>query len=368
MIGGTLNDTLSGGADDDVLDGKAGNDFLIGGDQNDALYGSDGNDTLVGGSGNDYLNGGAGNNVYRFSRGFGNDKIFNYVPSGTKMDIVEFDESVAASDIYLSRKNSDLVASVIGTSDDFTVPNFFNADGVNSAYRIDQIRFADGTSWDTNAILGKVLAANRWADSLTGYANDDTIMGGLGNDSIYGMAGNDRLEGQEGNDLLFGGAGNDLLFGQSGSDYLVGEGGNDTLDGGSGDDTLSGGEGGDIYLMMRGSGSDLIYANDGAVAGLDILSFGNDLAADQLWFRRSGDDLEVSIVGTADKTRIGGWYLSSTNHVEQFKTADGKVLLDSQVQNLVNAMASFAPPSAGQTTLSQSYQDALGSVIAANWH
>ena len=45
----------------------------------------------------------------------------------------------------------------------------------------------------------------------------------------------------------------------------------------------------------------------------------------------------------------------------------GHTLLDSQVDNLVSAMASFLPPSSGQTTLPQSYQDALGSVIAANW-
>ena len=43
------------------------------------------------------------------------------------------------------------------------------------------------------------------------------------------------------------------------------------------------------------------------------------------------------------------------------------MLLDTQVENLVAAMAAFAPPAAGQTTLSQSYQDALQPVIAANW-
>ena len=48
-------------------------------------------------------------------------------------------------------------------------------------------------------------------------------------------------------------------------------------------------------------------------------------------------------------------------------TSDGKVLLDSQVQNLVQAMAAFAPPAAGQTTLNASQQAALAPVIAANW-
>ncbi|MBC7610827.1 MAG: hypothetical protein H7228_14855, partial [Polaromonas sp.] len=53
---------------------------------------------------------------------------------------------------------------------------------------------------------------------------------------------------------------------------------------------------------------------------------------------------------------------------EQFKTSDGKTLLDSQVQNLVQAMASFSPPAAGQGSLPQNYANSLNPVIAANWH
>ena len=61
--------------------------------------------------------------------------------------------------------------------------------------------------------------------------------------------------------------------------------------------------------------------------------------------------------------------LSSNNayHIEQFKTSDGRMLLDTQVENLVSAMASFAPPAAGQTSLSPDYESALAPTIAANW-
>ena len=48
--------------------------------------------------------------------------------------------------------------------------------------------------------------------------------------------------------------------------------------------------------------------------------------------------------------------------------ADGKTLLDSQVNSLVQAMSAFAPPPAGQSTLAADYQTALNPVIAANWH
>jgi ubiquitin len=46
---------------------------------------------------------------------------------------------------------------------------------------------------------------------------------------------------------------------------------------------------------------------------------------------------------------------------------DGKTLLDSQVQNLVSAMAGFAPPPVGQTSLTTAQQTTLAPVIAANW-
>lgn len=53
--------------------------------------------------------------------------------------------------------------------------------------------------------------------------------------------------------------------------------------------------------------------------------------------------------------------------VEEFKTSDGRAVLDSQVQNLVQAMAGFSPPAAGKTTLPQNYADSLTPVTAANW-
>jgi hypothetical protein len=72
-------------------------------------------------------------------------------------------------------------------------------------------------------------------------------------------------------------------------------------------------------------------------------------------------------IDTATPTPMQTTALGNQYHVEQFKTSDGKTLLDSQVQNLVSAMAGFAPPAAGQTTLSASYATALAPVIAANW-
>jgi Haemolysin-type calcium binding protein related domain len=90
---------------------------------------------------------------------------------------------------------------------------------------------------------------------------------------------------------------------------------------------------------------------------------------DQVWFSkgRFASDLEVRIIGTDDKLTINSWFLDNSYNVEQFRTSDGNVLLESAVQNLVQAMASFSPPAAGQTTLPADYQSSLNAVIAANW-
>lgn len=99
----------------------------------------------------------------------------------------------------------------------------------------------------------------------------------------------------------------------------------------------------------------------------DTARFGADIAADQLWFRQVGKDLEVSVLGSSDRFSVGSWYLGSQYQVERFESGSGQVLLASQVQQLVQAMASFAPPAAGQTTLPTDYAATLQPVIAANW-
>lgn len=174
--------------------------------------------------------------------------------------------------------------------------------------------------------------------------------------------------GNELNNLLVGNAADNVLFGGAGDDTLIGNAGDDLLDGGEGNDYLLGGRGNDTYLLGRGYGTDTVSENDTTEGNTDVALFLSGVTAEQIWFRKVGNALEASIIGTSDRLIINNWYRDSAHHIEQFKTVDGdRTLLDSQVQNLVNAMASFAPPAAGQTTLPPTYQDALAGVIAANW-
>lgn len=105
----------------------------------------------------------------------------------------------------------------------------------------------------------------------------------------------------------------------------------------------------------------------GGAGNDDKVRFGSGVTGDQLWFRHVGNDLEMSIIGTEDRMTIQDWYSCSANHVEEFLLSDWRLLTDANVENLVQAMASFSPPAAGQTTLPQDYQNILSPTIAANW-
>ena len=166
---------------------------------------------------------------------------------------------------------------------------------------------------------------------------------------LWGSSADETFNGSTADDLIWAGEGNDVIAGGAGIDVLQGE------------------SGSDLYRIARGDGEDRIIESRSDPADVDVVQFGSDVAFDQLWFDRSGDDLRVSIVGTADRFTIEGWYLENPGRIEEFRSGDGHLLLESQVQNLVQAMASFAPPAAGQTTLPSGYASSLNPVLAVNW-
>ncbi|WP_374981495.1 calcium-binding protein [Pseudomonas solani] len=359
------NDTLDGGDGNDVLYGGAGNDLLSGGDGNDALYGSIGSDTLDGGAGNDTLFGEGGDDTFLFGKGDGQDVIESIIESRpNRVNTLAFKAGVQPTEIALLRSDDHLVIKLIGTQDQITVRSFFRNDDPYSPYNpLQRFTFSDGTSWDIEAIRAHLYGATSGNDSFAGTAYADNLQGLAGNDTLDGRDGNDTLDGGDGNDVLYGGAGNDLLSGGDGNDALYGSIGSDTLDGGAGNDTLFGEGGDDTFLFAKGNGQDLIVETDGN----DTLLFGQDISANDIWLQRNGSNLELTLRDSADKVTINNWYSSTSNHIETIKSGDGKTLLDSQVQNLVNAMAAFAPPAGGSSNLTPEQKAQLEVVIAANW-
>ncbi|MEJ1372883.1 MAG: calcium-binding protein, partial [Candidatus Sedimenticola sp. (ex Thyasira tokunagai)] len=200
-------------------------------------------------------------------------------------------------------------------------------------------------------------------DRLYGEGGNDLLIGGEGNDRLNGGVGADSLIGDAGNDRLYGGEGSDTLVGESGVDWLSGDKGDDILIGGTGNDQLRGGVGSDIYHIARGDGGDRITD----LGGQDRVLFDGSIAHDQLWFSRSSDNLKVSLIGTDNHIQISDWFSNMESRIEVFEIDDGQFLYDQQVQQLVDAMAAFAPPASGQLNLADEYKTSLEPVIAASW-
>lgn len=355
LYGDERADTLGGLGGDDTLYGYAGNDTLNGGTGNDTLYGGDGTDILDGGAGNDYLAGEYGSDSYLFYRGAGQDRVQEYDNTAGNIDVVKIASDLKPTDIQLSRSASDLYLSIQGTTDKLTVSNWF----YDAANRVEQVQFSNGITWDTSAIFAMTKGV--------ASESNDTLFGGEGTAA-------DTLNGLSGNDVLYGLAGNDILFGGNGQDTLYGADGLDTLNGGAGNDLLDGGVGNDLYRFGRGAGQDRIQDFDTQISNQDVLQLEAGITKEQLWFSKNGSDLEVSIIGTTDKITIENWSFWSkgsswekAQHIEQIRTADGKTLHSSNVDQLVEKMATLAPPPDGQTDLSQEYWNALSTTIANNW-
>ena len=297
------------GVTGEVITGTSGNDTVTGTAGNDVIIGGTGSDTLLGGEGDDtFLIYGTDTGADTFNGGVGYDRVLG----GAGDDTVR-------------------ISNYSGTD---TVELIDGGGGVNV--------IAGTNGGNTIDLSGTVLLNISQIDAGVGY---DTVTGAAGNDTIIGGAGSDTLYGNEGNDVLNGGSGND---------------------------SLQGGRGNDTYLFARGDGQDIVSDydyDDAQTSGTtkDRVQFGQEVAADQLWFTRNSNNLKVSIIGTSDSITIENWYSGTHYQVEEFRAADGSMLLQSQVQQLVDAMAAFAPPAAGQLTLQPELQDALAPVIASSW-
>lgn len=387
LWGNSSDNQINGSSGNDMLLGKAGADTLNGGADNDTLIGDIGDDWLLGEGGIDSMVGGDGHDLYAV------DSSADVIVE-TNPDYSGGNDTVYASANYVLPQNVEFLV----LDGDGALDAWSNADG------------GDITGNDGN----NHLYGNDWMDVLDGGAGADTLSGGL-EDDIYVLSdGLDTIieEADAGHDVIWtytnaaiympthvedvvhksawpGSAmnvtGNDLantmtgssntsdrIRGGAGNDTIRGYNGNDSMWGGAGDDLLRGDTGNDSYYFNRGDGHDRISDSQAiSTANTDKLFFEGDISSNQLWFARSGNNLVVSVIGTQDHTTILNWFTasSSTNYqIEQIKAmGDGKTLLNTKVDQLVQAMAGMTPPPAGQITLTAEQQQALAPTLAAAW-
>lgn len=253
LYGGDGDDYIDGGIDADYMKGGAGTDTLVGGEGDDTIYGGDGNDVIFGGSGNDSISGGAGVTQLYFMAGDGDDFI-SADSSTYELNLA----GITPEDIHIEQRSNGMLFSF-----DSAGSIFFE---VEDALTLTQVRFDDGTEWDSQLISNEI--ERQLLGGITGSALADTVQGTAGNDSIEAYAGNDIVNANAGDDEVYGGAGSDELYGEMGNDILDGGDGDDIIDGGEGNDRLYGHNGNDT--LSGQAGNDIIYAgygNDFAYGG-----------------------------------------------------------------------------------------------------
>ncbi|MDC6292196.1 beta strand repeat-containing protein [Ralstonia pseudosolanacearum] len=344
--------TVTGAAGDDTINGWQGDDILIGGDGNDTLVANGGNDQLYGGAGNDSLRVND-NATASVDGGDGNDTISadsgttSTISAGNGDDIVQIGAWSFRSTIDGGAGNDIIKIDTYGASQGADITGGTGDDQISLGYYGATLRFNRGDGHDTvssaaNAdnktiVFGSgITAANL---SATRVGDDMVLNIGANGDAItitnWFQSGQYRLR--------------NLMFADGTTIDATG--------------LVA------TYNVNASSGTTKIQAltgfDDKPLA--DVINF-KTANSRQLWFERQDDDLLVSVIGSHDVADFTDWYSMSTHQNLQLRATDGLSLTGQQVDALVQAMAQFSAPPAGQTTLTPELQDKLAPVIAANWH
>jgi Subtilase family len=155
-----------------------------------------------------------------------------------------------------------------------------------------------------------------------------------------------------------------------GNETATANGSADTLIAGSGTTSMADTGSQGFYDYARGDGQATISNGPGSSASpSNELDFGSGIADNQLWLTQSGNDLNIDVMGSSSQVTVAGWYASPNNQLQQI-TAGGLTLLNNQVGQLVQAMATYSTNSPGfdPTAVAQAPNDpTVQNAIAAHW-
>jgi Ca2+-binding RTX toxin-like protein len=287
----------------------------------DTINGTTGNDIIAGNGGNDVMNGGAGNDTYIYNRGDGNDTITETSGNGTADELVL--HGIALNAVSLVRNSNDVTLtfapSTAGGSDGGSVLLKNNL-VTTSGQGVDQIVFDDGTTWTSTQLAAFKL----------GTTGNDTVAGTTGNDTFYGSIGTD---------------------------------------------TFTGVGGADVYKFGSSFGKTTInnLASDGVTTARGEIDFGSGITDNELWFSQSGNNLQIALLGTQQSITVSNWFAGNARaQVQSITTADG-LKIDSQVSQLVQAMATYSAANPGFDPTAASVHTlptdtGLQTALAAAWH
>ncbi len=101
-------------------------------------------------------------------------------------------------------------------------------------------------------------------------------------------------------------------------------------------------------------------------SGDDLITI--DRAPEKLVFQRNGSSLQVSTADSSDSIRVASWYQNTDRHIETFKASDGSTISSTQVEQLIQAMASWSSDNGGMSW-SQALENSqdIHAIISQYW-
>ncbi|WP_199100682.1 calcium-binding protein [Dyella sp. ASV21] len=339
--------TASGHIENVLLQDTLGEQVVSGAgyDGNDTLVGVAG-DTLEAGPGNDQLIGKGGAVTYLIGHSTGDQTITGSF-DGSGASTLQFAPDVLPSDVAVVRTDDQGTLEFIlkDTGQTITLTNYFQG---TSNQGVQQVVFADGTTWNDQGIRAQAQLPSSYADYLVAQAGDDSLVAGSGADTLVSDGGNDTL---------VGGTGENTIYGGSGSDFI---------EAGTGDSSILGGSGNEIFQLNSGFGQDTLIPDDSNGAA-NTLQFGSGLtAADVSLVEPNASDLELVVNGGGSILLPDALVWGSKPALTTIQFADGTswswTQLLQQVPNLVQASPGNESITAGagdETLVADAGNDAL---------
>ena len=284
--------------------------------------------------GSDTYSGGAltGNTWYNASSNTSGSNTYNSAGKLVESSWTNSDGSSGSTTYHADGSNT---TSSQDTQGDVYTDNY-SASGVLTS---DAWKLANGNS-GTDTYVNGVISSDTWADASGVTGNDSYNASGA---LIYSKWTN--TDGSWGSNTYDG---NGTLTMTTATDPT----GAETIQTPAGTDTITLGP---VSTTLTNSGA------------TDTVALGTTVAPDQLWFTQNGTDLVVSVLGSTENLTVKDWFNGLTNQVSAFVAGNGQTLAGSNVEQLVQAMAAFSPPTSSQIAYTTAEATNLDPVIAATW-